>query len=92
MKLTQKIVEAALYEGRSSMNKAGRKQWSQHVQWDDSLPGFGLWITPTNRKSFIVAYRAADQKHTKTLGNVGELKLDEARRRAADRGPRWPRT
>jgi hypothetical protein len=84
MELTQQTVETALYEGRSHMSKSGRKRWSQHVLWDDRLPGFGLRITPTNRKSFIVSYRAAGRKRTKNIGRAGKLKLDEARRRAAE--------
>ena len=30
---------------------------SDVVYWDDSLPSFGLKITPTGRKVFIVLYR-----------------------------------
>lgn len=84
MELTDKIVESSLYEGRSYMSKSGRKRWAQHVIWDDSLPGLGLRITPTNRKSFIVTYRAAGRKRTKTLGLVTKITLDEARQRAAE--------
>ena len=84
MKLTEKIVETALYEGRSHMSKSGRKRWSRHVLWDDSLPGLGLRITSTNRKSFIVSYRAGGRKRTKTLGTTDKLSLSEARRQAAE--------
>ncbi len=84
MELTQKTVETALYEGRSHMSKGGRKRWSRHVLWDDGLPGFGLRITSTNRKSFIVSYRADGRKRTKTLGTADKLKLGEARQRAAE--------
>lgn len=84
MELTQKTVETALYEGRSHMSKGGRKRWSQHVLWDDGLPGFGLRISPTHRKSYIVSYRDGGRKRTKTLGRAGKLKLDEARGKAAE--------
>ena len=70
MDLTETIVETSLYEGRSHMSKGGRKRWSQHVLWDDSLRGFGLRITSNNRKSFVVSYRADGRKRTKTLGRA----------------------
>ena len=38
MRLTQKIVDSALYEGRSYKSKSGRKRWSQHVLWDEESP------------------------------------------------------
>lgn len=84
MQLTQKTVDTALYEGRSHMSKGGRKRWSRHVLWDEALPGFGLRISPTQRKSFIVTYRAKGRKRTKTLGTAARLKLDEARRLAGE--------
>jgi hypothetical protein len=83
MKLTPRVVETATCEGRSYVTKSGRKRWSRHVLWDDSLPGFGLRVTSTNRKSYFVSYRADGRKRTKTLGSADELQLDEARRQAA---------
>lgn len=84
MKLTPQVAETATYEGRSYVTKSGRKRWSRHVLWDDSLPGFGLRVTSTNRKSYFVSYRADGRKRTKTLGSTDELQLDEARRQAAE--------
>ena len=84
MRLTQKIVETVLYEGRSYMSKGGRKRWSRHLLWDDGLPGFGLRISSTNRKSFFVTYRVGGRKRTKTLGTADRLQLDEARQQAAE--------
>jgi hypothetical protein len=33
---------------------------SDVVYWDDTLPGFGLKVTPLGRKVFIVLYRTKD--------------------------------
>jgi len=84
MTLTQKAVDAAAYEGHSREGKDGRKRWTQHILWDDKQPGLGLRITSTNRKSFIVTYRADRRKRTKTLGSAATLKLSAARRQAAE--------
>jgi hypothetical protein len=84
MTLTQKTVNAAAYEGHSRESKDGRKRWTQHILWDDKLPGLGLRITSTNRKSFIVTYRDDGRKRTKTLGSAAKLKLGAARRQAAE--------
>jgi hypothetical protein len=85
MRLTQKIVDAALYEGRSYTSKSGRKRWRQHVLADDALPGFGLRISSSNRKSFFVSYRADGRRRTRTLGTVDRMSLKKARLLAAER-------
>jgi hypothetical protein len=30
------------------------------IHWDDSVPGFGLKVTPKGRKVFLVLYRTRD--------------------------------
>ena len=83
-KLTQKTVDAALYEGRSHMSKAGRKRWSPHILKDAELPGFGLRITSTNRKSFFISFRSGGRKRTRTVGRADRMSLEEARAKAAE--------
>ena len=52
------------------------------VYWDESLPGFGLKITPKGRKVFIVLYRAGgsgSRLRKYTIGPYGRVTLHNAR-------------
>ncbi|MGK5089984.1 site-specific integrase [Bdellovibrionota bacterium FG-2] len=73
MKLTKSVIDRAKYEG----DGVGR-----FVLWDSSLSGFGLRIYPSGRKAFILSYRFQGRKRLLTLGDFGELTLDQARDRA----------
>jgi integrase len=53
--------------------------------WDSTLPGFGLRVAPSGKKSFIVRYRPkgpAAPKRFITLGRYGPTTTEEARDRA----------
>ena len=55
--------------------------------WDDSLPGFGVKVTPSGHRSYVVQYRpgAGGRRAVAkriVLGQHGVLTPDEARRRA----------
>lgn len=55
---------------------------SELVYWDDSVPGFGLKITPLGRKVFIVIYRTKDglsRLRKYTIGTYGQTTLATAR-------------
>lgn len=47
--------------------------------WDDLLPGYGLKVTPSGRKVFIVQYRIGRRSRRLTLGTLGALTADQAR-------------
>ena len=52
------------------------------VYWDESLPGFGLKVTPKGRKVFIVLYRAGgsgSRLRKYTIGPYGRVTLHNAR-------------
>ncbi|MDR4485373.1 MAG: tyrosine-type recombinase/integrase [Nitrospirales bacterium] len=54
--------------------------------WDSTIPGYGLKITPTGKKVFILQYRTAGGRASSvrryTLGSYGALTPDQARKAA----------
>src|ERR671910_3789084 len=55
---------------------------SELVYWDETLPGFGVKVTPTGRKVFIVLYRtggAGSKLRKYTIGPYGRVTLHQAR-------------
>jgi integrase len=56
----------------------------EYFVWDRDLKGFGLRVQPTGEKSYVVKYRAGSGRNAPTrrvtLGTVGKLTPDEARR------------
>jgi integrase len=47
--------------------------------WDGDLPGFGVRILPSGRRSYLVQYRAGRRSRRITLGPHGVLTTDQAR-------------
>ena len=69
-RLTKRIVDAAKAEAKDT------------YLWDNSLKGFGLKVTPSGRKVYIVQYRIGGRKgrtRRVTLGAHGALTTEEAR-------------
>ncbi len=59
-KLTKRNIDSARYEGDGS---------SRDVRWDAAMPGFGLRVYPSGRKSFVLSYRnGAGRKRMIVLG------------------------
>jgi integrase len=58
----------------------------EYFVWDRDLKGFGLRVQPTGEKSYVAKYRAGSGRNAPTrrvtLGPVGRLTPDEARRLA----------
>src|SRR5450759_597733 len=71
MKLTKSKVEALAIPGTG-----------QSFLWDDELRGFGVRITPSGARSYIVQGRVGGKSRRITLGAHGRLTCDEARRKA----------
>ena len=78
------------------MSKAGRVQKltkrsieavkpaaSRLIIWDSELPGFGLRVEPTGRKTLIARYRAGGGRtgtlRQATIGRLGTITLDQGR-------------
>jgi integrase len=74
LKLTKRTVDAVLPES------------ARVIVWDSDLPGFGLRIEPSGRKTFVARYRAGGGRSGKlrqaTIGRYGTLTVDEARAKA----------
>ncbi|MBW8785275.1 MAG: tyrosine-type recombinase/integrase [Novosphingobium sp.] len=66
-KLTKRAVDAA----------APRS--SEYVLWDGHIPGFGVRVSPSGRKSYFVQYRAGCRSRKLTLGPQGVLTPEQAR-------------
>jgi integrase len=69
-KLTKRTVDAAKPKGRD------------YFMWDDDLPGFGLRVFASGKKSFLIQYRVSGRTRRYTIGLHGKFTPDEARKRA----------
>lgn len=79
MKLTKTVVDRASYQGIPYTAPGGRTVWPRYVLWDDLVRGFGVRITPTGQKTFVLSYRAGGRKRLMKLGRFGPLTVDQAR-------------
>jgi len=73
VRLTKTVLDRARYQGTGN---------SRHVLWDGALPGFGLRIFPSGRKSFVVFYRTGSRQRLMTIGRYGLYTLQQARLKA----------
>lgn len=56
---------------------------AQYVCWDADLTGFGVRVSPAGTKTFVLKYRLdSGRVRWKTLGRVGDVALEEARKHA----------
>jgi integrase len=69
-KLTKRVVDAA--ENRSS----------EYFIWDEELPGFGLRVFKSGKRSYLVQYRTAGRTRRYTIGLHGPWTPETARKRA----------
>lgn len=60
-----------------------RPRGERFVVWDASLPGFGVRVSRRGTKTYVLKYRLPSGRvRWKTLGRVGAIPFDRARRRA----------
>jgi hypothetical protein len=69
-KLTKRIVDAA------------EAQDKDYVIWDDELPGFGLRIFASGKRSYLIQYRSAGRSRRYTIGHHGVWTPELARKEA----------
>jgi integrase len=58
---------------------------SEHIEWDDAMPGFGLRIRGEGKKehrTFVAQYKIGTKQRRITLGNVAKVALEDAKGRA----------
>lgn len=67
---------------KSSIDKLIPPASGYSLLWDDVMPGFGLRITASGVRSFIVQKRIGSKEHRATLGRYGILTPEQARREA----------
>lgn len=71
-KLTKRIVDAAEPRGRD------------YFLWDEQVPGFGLRVFGSGKRSYLVQYRCGGRTRRVTIGLHGPVTCEEARRRALE--------
>ncbi len=69
-KITKRVVDAA--ESREK----------DYVIWDDELPGFGLRVFASGKRSYVIQYRLAGRSHRFTIGLHGVWTPERARQEA----------
>ncbi len=69
-KLTKKTVDAS------------KPKEKDYIVWDNDLPGFGLRVFPSGKKSYLVQYRHEGRTRRFTIGLHGPYTPDKARNRA----------
>jgi hypothetical protein len=69
-RLNKRIVDGALPTGRD------------YVVWDDDLPGFGLRVFASGKRSYIIQYRALGRSRRYTIGPHGVWTPEMARQEA----------
>jgi hypothetical protein len=69
-KLTKRIVDAAEAQGKD------------YVIWDDELPGFGLGVFTSGKRSYLIQYRSAGRSRRYTIGLHGVWTPELARKEA----------
>ncbi len=71
-RLTKRIVEAA------------RPLAKDYFIFDEQLPGFGLRVMPSGKKSYVIQYRRNRRTRRLTFGRHGPMTPDQARRKAIE--------
>jgi integrase len=76
------IVHITPATARTATLPAGK---TDHVFWDDGVPGFGLRLRSSGARTWILQYDWAGKSKRITLGPTTELSVEKARKLALDR-------
>ena len=69
-RLTQKLIDSLRADGRD------------RIVFDGDIPGFGVWVFRSGRKSYVIQYRSKKRTRRFTLGNCNVLTPLQARNKA----------
>lgn len=61
------------------MTFEGKDKTAQDIRWCDSLPGFGVRVFESGKKTFVIRYRVAGRKRYYTIGTYGAITVQQAR-------------
>ncbi|HVI15041.1 MAG TPA: tyrosine-type recombinase/integrase [Pseudolabrys sp.] len=56
---------------------------TDHIAWDDDVPGFGLRLRESGARNFVFQYKLGERHRRMNLGAVSAVTLGEARKTAA---------
>ncbi len=63
---------------------AAKPKDTDYFIWDSEMPGFGLRVMKSGKKSYMVQYRHGGRTRRITFGRVGIMTPDEARQKARE--------
>jgi integrase len=69
-KLTKRFIDGLEYNAEAKQ---------RDVRWDSEISGFGIRIYPSGKKSFVLSYRQDGTKRLFTIGQYGNITLEQAR-------------
>ena len=81
MGLTKTAVERLRYTREAKMIE-GKPAYPHQILWDGNLPGFGVRVYPSGKRSFVLFFRAGGRQHMMSLGQFGPLTVEQARAKA----------
>ena len=58
------------------------KDKTDHIFWDDDLPGFGLRIREGGSRNYVVQYKVGKKTRRMVIGPIKRLTPEEARKQA----------
>lgn len=69
-KLTKKLIDGFSYEGDGKQ---------KDIRWDTEMRGFGVRVYPSGQRAFVLSYRQDGTKRLFTVGQYGNITLEQAR-------------
>lgn len=70
-KLTKLQIDVMTFQGKTPKHR--------DIRWCESIPGFGVRVWPSGKKSFVVWYRINGRQRSYSIGRYGPLTIQQAR-------------